>query len=153
MGIIPAFSFKSSQYRTDIILLPSPHASDSLSHSCLSTVGDVGCLWWTEGWSVSSCVVFKILLDQMKMLRHKDENKMFFWLVRDVVLTGFRTWILYSDSCPIMWNNVEPMKVWNQFSLINDFNIKYDKTRGCDIVIIIQYVGKWAWGQQKTSGH
>lgn len=83
----------------------------------------------------------------MKMLRHKDENKMFFWLVRDVVLTGFQ------DLDSLFWLFVEPMKVWNQFSLINDFNIKYDKTRGCDIVIIIQYVGKWAWGQQKTSGH
>lgn len=147
MGIIPTFSFKSSQYRTDIILLPPPHASDSLSHSCLSTVGDVGCLWWTEGWSVSSCVVFKILLDQIKMLRHKDENKMFFWLVRDVVLTGFQ------DLDSLLGLFVEPMKVWNQFSLINDFNIKYDKTRGCDVIIIIQYVGRWVWGKQKTSGH
>lgn len=147
MGIIPTFCFKSSQWRTDIILLPSPHASDSLSHSCLSTVGDVGCLWWTEGWSVSSCVVFKILLDQMKMLRHKDENKMFFWLVRDVVLTGFQ------DLDSLLGLFVEPMKVWNQFSLINDFNIKYDKTRGCDVIIIIQYVGRWVWGKQKTSGH
>lgn len=147
MGIIPTFSFKSSQWRTDLILLPSPHASDSLSHSCLSTVGDVGCLWWTEGWSVSSCVVFKILLDQMKMLRHKDENKMFFWLVSDVVLTGFQ------DLDSLLWLFVEPMKVWNQFSLINDFNIKYDKTRGCDVIIIIQYVGRWVWGKQKTSGH
>lgn len=145
MGIIPTFSFKSSQYRTDLILLPPPHASDSLSHSCLSTVGDVGCLWWTEGWSVSSCV--KILLDQIKMLRHKDENKMFFWLVRDVVLTGFQ------DLDSLLGLFVEPMKVWNQFSLINDFNIKYDKTRGCDVIIIIQYVGRWVWGKQKTSGH